>query len=493
MYTLPSSLYKPESVKRIDQVAIHSLGIPGYTLMRRAGKAVLNVLCENYPQVKKILVLCGAGNNAGDGYVLARLAQQQGMDVRVVSLIDPEKLQDDAYQAYQQWNESSVLSVNDVALLDDADVIVDALLGTGLTREVKDSWLNWIDAVNYSKKAVISVDVPSGLDALTGSIRGAAICADITVTFIALKIGLFTASGKACCGEVVFDSLDVPESAYEIEPSIAELLISPENLNLPQRRHDSHKGLYGHVLLIGGNDGMPGAVILAARAALRSGAAMVTVVTRVQHVVAVAAACPEAMVYGSENGELPALSPGKISMQAIGPGLGRDAWAHRLLMQAISLELPMILDADALNLIAEKKLNIKSPHIITPHPGEAARLLSRESAAEIQLDRMTAIKQLYDLMSGVVVLKGSGTMIYDGDHLSVCPFGNPAMAVAGMGDVLTGVIAAFVAQGLDLNQAATAGVCVHALAGDLAADGETRGVLASDVIDAIRQVIADEC
>ncbi|MCK5003066.1 MAG: NAD(P)H-hydrate dehydratase [Gammaproteobacteria bacterium] len=488
-----SSLYTPESVRRIDQIAIHDYGIPGFTLMRRAGKAVLDVLRQNYPQAKKILVLCGAGNNAGDGYVIARLAQQQGMDVRVVSLIDPETLQGDARQAYEQWNESAALSVNDVALIEDADVVVDALLGTGLTREVDGSWLNWIDAINYSDKAVISVDVPSGLDALTGSIKGAAICADMTVTFIALKVGLFTASGKACCGEVIFNSLDVPESVYETELPVAELLISPENYTLPKRRHDSHKGLYGHVLVIGGNDGMPGAVILTAKAALRSGAAMVTVVTRLEHVAAVAAVCPEAMVYGSENGDLPELCVEKISIAAIGPGLGRDTWAHRLLMQTVTLGLPMVMDADALNLVAENKLHIEVPHIITPHPGEAARLLSRESASEIQLDRIAAIKQLHDLMKGVVVLKGSGTMIYDGDHLAICPYGNPAMAVAGMGDVLTGVIAAFVAQGMNLNQAAIAGVSVHALAGDLAADGESRGVLASDVIDAIRQVMTNEC
>ena len=491
MQKLPSSLYTPESVRHLDQKAIYDHGIPGYTLMRRAGKAVLDALCQNYPQAKKILVLCGAGNNAGDGYVIARLAQQQGMDVKVVSLIDPEKLQGDARQAYQQWHESAVFSVNDVALIEEADVVVDALLGTGLTRDVEGSWLNWIDAVNYSGKTVISVDVPSGLDALTGSIKGAAIKADVTVTFIALKTGLFTASGKACCGEVVFDSLDVPDAVYEAEVPLAELLVG--NYKLPKRSHDSHKGLYGHALVIGGNDGMPGAVILAAKAALRSGAGMATVVTRVEHVPAVAAACPEIMVYGSVNGDLPDLCAEKISVVAIGPGLGRDAWAHRLLMQAIALELPMVLDADALNLMAENNIQIKAPHIITPHPGEAARLLSVESTSDVQIDRFAAIRQLYELVQGVVVLKGSGTLIYDGEQLGVCPYGNPAMAVAGMGDVLTGIIAAFVAQGMSLNQAATVGVCIHALAGDLAAGGDTRGVLASDVIDAIRQVIANEC
>ena len=457
--------------------------------MRRAGKAVLNVLRERSPQAKKILVLCGAGNNAGDGYVIARLAQQQGMDVRVVSLINPEKLQGDAHQAFQQWNELATLSVNDVALIEDADVIVDALLGTGLKREVEGSWLNWIDAVNYSDKTVVSVDVPSGLDALTGAIKGAAIKADVTVTFIALKAGLFTASGKACCGEVVFDSLAVPDVVYEDETPIAELL--SDNYRLAKRSHDSHKGLFGHVLVVGGNKGMPGAVILTAKAALRSGTGMVSVVTRTEHIAAVATACPEAMVHGSVNGELPETLSEKMSVVAIGPGLGRDAWAHRLLMQSLALELPMILDADALNLIAEKNIQIKIPHIITPHPGEAARLLSIETTT-VQADRFSAVRQLQDQLAGVVVLKGSGTLVFDGQQLGVCPYGNPAMAVAGMGDVLTGVIAAFVAQGMELNQAATAGVCIHAKAGDLAADADMSGVLASDVIDKIRQVITNE-
>ncbi len=491
MHSLPSFLYTPDAVRRLDQAAIRDYNIAGYTLMRRAGRAVLDILTERYPQAQKILVLCGAGNNAGDGYVIARLAQQQGMNVRVVSLIDPEKLQGDARQAYQQWHELAVLSVNDVALIEEADVIVDALLGTGLTRELEGAWLNWVDAINYSEKAVIAVDVPSGLDALTGSIKGTAICADITVSFIGLKVGMFTSSGKACCGEVLFDSLGVPEAVYDDEPAVAELLSS--ECVLAKRRHDSHKGLYGHVLIVGGNTGMPGAVILSAKAALRAGAGCVSVVTRPEHITAVATACPEAMVHGSVNGELPESLSEKISVITIGPGLGRDAWAHRLLMQTIALDLPMVLDADALNLVAENNIQIKMSHIITPHPGEAAHLLSVKSSSDIQADRFSAIRQLYERVQAVVVLKGSGTLIYDGEQLSVCPYGNPAMAVAGMGDVLTGVIAAFAAQGMSLNQAATVGVCIHALAGDLAAGGDSRGVLASDVIDAIRQVIANEC
>ncbi len=488
MNTSSISLYTPESVRNIDHNAIQTYGIPGYSLMRRAGKAVFDVLLEKYPQAKTILVLCGAGNNAGDGYVIARLAQQHGLMVSVVSLVNPDVLQGDARQAYAHWCETAELSADDEALVSNADVIIDALLGTGLQRNVEAEWKHWIDLVNDSDKPVIAVDVPSGLDALTGTIKGVAISANITVTFIALKAGLFTASGKACCGKIIFDALSLPDVIYDGETPVAELLL--DGHQLPKRRHDSHKGMYGHVLVIGGNQGMPGAVILAAKAALRSGAGRVSVVTQPGHIAAVAVVCPEAMVHGSVNGELAESLTENVSVVVIGPGLGRDAWAHRLLMQVVTLDLPMVLDADALNLIAEKHIQIKGPHIMTPHPGEAARLLSTDTAA-VQADRFDAILQLHDVHKGVMVLKGSGTLVFDGQQIGVCPYGNPAMAVAGMGDVLSGVIAALVAQGMALNHAATAGVCIHAQAGDLAAGTDVRGVLASEVIEKIRVVIND--
>jgi NAD(P)H-hydrate epimerase len=209
--------------------------------------------------------------------------------------------------------------------------------------------------------------------------------------------------------------------------------------------------------------------------------------TRVEHVSAAVSACPEAMVHGSVNGELPTTLSSKISCIAIGPGLGQDAWAHRLLISSLELEKPMVLDADALNLVAEKDIQLPSSNVITPHPGEASRLLSL-STTDIQSHRYTAAQNLHKLMGCIVVLKGSGTIVYDGEQWKVCPFGNPAMAVAGMGDVLTGVIASLIAQGMAVNLAAAAGVCLHAMAGDQAAGGDERGVLASDVIDQLRRV-----
>ncbi len=487
MNQLPTQLYYPEDVKRLDELAIKS-GIPGYTLMRRAGQAAFNVVLERFPDAKQLLVLCGAGNNAGDGYVVARLAQQHGLNVTVFSLVEAEMLQADARQACLHWLECGVITADMAESLQTADVVIDALLGTGLTRDVEGSWKACIDEVNASSRPVVSIDVPSGLDAKTGAIKACAMKADITVSFIGLKTGLFTASGKACCGEVLFDSLAIPQILYDQVKPVAELLSSPSCQQLPERRHDSHKGVYGHVVIIGGNQGMPGAVILAARAALRSGAGRVSVVTREQHICAVAAVCPESMVHASINGELPEGLIETASSIAIGPGLGRDAWAFRLLHQVLLKKQHMVLDADALNIIAEKQLSIQANHVVTPHPGEAARLLSL-STAEVQNDRYQAIHALQKKLAGAVVLKGSGTMIFDGEHLQLCPYGGPQMATAGMGDVLTGVITALLAQGLSPNEAASRGVCLHAIAADNVAGKLTRGVLATDVIEQLPKIM----
>ena len=494
---LPTQLYSAESVARLDQVAIKDYGIPGYTLMRRAGQAVLDTLQQYYPDVTSVLVLCGAGNNAGDGYVVARLARAHGLEVRLVSMIDPGKLAGDARQAWQHWQECGETELYGPDFIADADVIIDALLGTGLAREVADDWKALIKTVNQSGIPVIAVDIPSGLNADTGAISGAAIDADRTVTFIGLKKGLFTGSGKACCGEICFNDLQLPRQVYEsVEPD-AELLCRPSQWSLPKRRHDTHKGRNGHVLVIGGNHGMPGAVILAARAALRAGAGLVSVVTRPQHISAVAAACPEAMVHGSRNGEMNQSLLDKPDYIAIGCGLGQDAWAQRLLYLALDSTIPMVVDADALNLMAARdRLGLTRECVITPHPGEAARCLN-VNKHDVQHNRFQAVELLRQQCSAHIVLKGSGTLIRQQERTLVCPFGNPAMATAGMGDVLTGMIASLAAQqtviGADLNRAVIAAVCLHAIAGDLAAQGDDRGLVATDLIEQIRVAARWQC
>ena len=496
MHILPEKLYSAQSVSQIDHDAIKNHKIPGYTLMRRAGQAVFDSIEKRFAAPATLLVVCGAGNNAGDGYVIARIADQQGWKVKVVSLVDVEILKGDAAQACQHWCECGELLKPDINLIEEADVVIDAILGTGLKRDISEQWQEWINAISASDNYIVSVDIPTGLNANTGAIMGAAIVADITVCFIGLKQGMFTASGKACCGEIVFNDLSVPQAAYDAVPSSALLLTTQTCKTFSLRRHDTHKGHNGHVLIIGGNDGMPGAIILAAKAALKAGAGLVSVVTKHEHVTAVVSACPEVMVLGSQNGDIPDSVIDKANCIVIGPGLGRDAWAQRLLYQAMNTSLPLVIDADAINLIADKaddnsrsiKSNFRTPCIITPHSGEAARLLSC-SSKDIQSDRFLAVAELHEKTGAIVVLKGSGTIVFDGKTKYVCPYGNPAMSVAGMGDVLTGVISACIAQGLSLEEAAATGVFYHSMAGDLAAGEHTRGVLSSDVINKLPQVV----
>ena len=496
MLILPTQLYTAQSVAQIDRDAIKLHKISGYTLMRRAGQSVFDFIEKKFISPATLLVVCGAGNNAGDGYVIARIADQQGWKVKVVSLVDIDLLKGDAAQACQHWCECGEVLEPDFKLLDEADIVIDAILGTGLKREVSELWKEWINAISASDSYVVSVDVPSGLNSNTGNVMGAAVVADITVCFIGLKQGMFTASGKACCGEIIFNDLSVPEAVYDAVASDASLLTMQSCKVLPPRRHDTHKGHNGHVLIIGGNEGMPGAVILAAKAALKTGAGLVSVVTKHAHVSAIVSACPEIMVIGSHNGDIPDGVINKATCIVIGPGLGRDAWAQRLLYQAINTSVPLVIDADALNLVADKayqnvgstKINLRPPCVITPHPGEAARLLSC-STSDVQHDRFKSAAELHEKTGAITVLKGSGTIVCDGITMTVCPYGNPAMSVAGMGDVLSGVISACIAQGMNLNEAAKTGVLYHSIAGDLAAAGHTRGLLSSDVIDRLPQVV----
>ena len=477
-------LYSAASVARLDRIAIDQFNIPGYTLMRRAGQAAFDCLLDCFPAAENILVVCGAGNNAGDGYVVARLAQAHGLAVSVVSMVDTVKLTGDAKQACDHWREvGEILSHTDINP-DAVDVIVDALLGTGLARDVEGEWCTLIDAINAANTPVLALDIPSGLNADNGVMAGCAIRADVTVTFIGLKKGLFTAYGREACGELFFDDLGVPKEIYSSVPYDA-VLLDETMCSWPVRSHASHKGVYGHVLVVGGNAGMPGAAILAGRAALRSGAGKVSVITRSEHVNAVVAACPELMVHANLNGDIDEQLLEQVTHIAIGPGLGQDGWAQRLLLQVLRAGKPIVMDADALSLVALKQLKVPAQGIITPHPGEAARLLA-QSAAEIQHDRFAAVKKLQQHYGCVVILKGSGTIIADAQQCYVCPFGDPAMASAGMGDVLTGMVVALLAQGLCLSNAAITAVCQHALAADRLVTAGQRVVLAGDVIDALR-------
>lgn len=500
MQDLPDKLYKVESVVKLEQIAIHQFAIPGYELMKRAGEAVYEVVASNYSQQKKLLVLCGAGNNAGDGYVVAKLASQNGFDVSVISLVDPASLKNEASMAYEDWIDVGEVSRTELNLIEQTDIVVDALLGTGLTREVSDTWAEWITAVNLSSKPVVSVDVPSGLIADTGDIAGVAIQADATVCFIGLKQGMFTARANDVCGEIIFHNLALHEDVYSLVAADACLLRSVDYSLLTKRNASSNKGNFGHVLIVAGNTGMPGAAILAARAALRTGAGLVTVVTVAENLNAICSAVPEAMVKTCEAGSVSEVFTeqllNSVTHIAIGMGLGQDEWSLALLRHCLQLNKTILIDADALNLIAQHGLKVDSPVVITPHPGEAARLLSEDasiSSADIQRDRFDAVKKLHDMFTAsdacTVILKGSGTLIFNGETLKVCSQGSAAMAAPGMGDVLSGIVVALMAQGINISEAAELAVCLHASVARLLLGDKTRGLLASDLIDALPKVL----
>lgn len=489
MKQLPSSLYTAQSCRELDRLAIEKFNIPGYTLMSRAGKAVFDLLQQEYSLMKRILVCCGAGNNAGDGYVIARLTAKAGFHVDVVSMVETDKLQGDAKQAWHDWHAlGRQLLHYKPGVVEDYEVIIDALLGTGLQRPLEGKWLELVAEINQSPAPVIAVDIPSGLNADNGSIMGAAVEARHTLSFIGLKRGLFTHQARDFCGEILFDDLQVPADVYHhIEPDAH--LLQWDNLKqlLQPRKHASHKGQYGHVLIIGGDYGMAGAVRMAAEAALRSGAGMVTVVTRPEHVTALVTACPELMVYGCDA-DIPSTLLSKATVIAIGPGLGQQAWGSRLLRQILQTSLPKVIDADALNLL-DVNDGPRTDWILTPHPGEAGRLLD-QTTAEVQIDRFASITSLQELFGGTVVLKGSGSLIKSANMpVAVCHHGNPGMATAGMGDVLTGIIAGLAAQGLKPEDAASLGVMIHAKAADQVAANGQRGMLATDLFQPLRQLV----
>lgn len=481
-------------------MAIEEQGIAGAELMERAGQAAFNALREAWPRARRIAVLAGIGNNGGDAYVVARLAHGAGLEVRLWQLGDANKLKGDALGMARLWGEAGGETIEYKTGLDlgGSDVVVDGLFGTGLNADLQGDWADAVRAINDSHAAVLALDIPSGLHADTGSAMGCAVVAQLTVSFIALKQGLFTGAGPRYCGQVVYDDLRLPPQVLMSQtPAVSRLGFDGVAHLLAPRRRDAHKGDFGHVLVIGGDAGMGGAVRMAAEAALRVGAGRVSVATRPVHVAAMTAVCPELMCHAvTKASELRPLLA-KADVVAIGPGLGQSEWAQALLASALASGLPMVMDADALNLLAIEPLQANN-WILTPHPGEAARLLGTDTRT-IQADRFTAVNALQQRYGGVLVLKGAGSLIAAaGSPLALCDAGNPGMASAGMGDVLTGVIAGLLAQRQTLKTdpaqallvAARLGVSVHARAGDLAAkEGGERGMLASDVIAVLRETV----
>jgi NAD(P)H-hydrate epimerase len=485
MKTTP--LYTVAQVRSFDREAIDVHGVTGYALMQRAAAAAFARLQARWPLARRFAIVCGGGNNGGDGYVLARLARAD-FDVRVVALEQP-RAGGDAARASADWTAAGGGVLDADAEFPLADVYVDAIFGTGLTRPPEGAAARWIEQLNASDRPVLALDVPSGLDADTGNVPGIAVRAVETVTFVARKRGLFTGSAADHCGTISLADLDIPPVVFANTKADAELTaIEAIRGWLPQRCNNVHKGTFGHVLAIGGDTGMGGAIRLAGEAALRVGAGLVSLATRGEHVSAINAARPELMARGVGGPqELESLLE-DASVVALGPGLGQQAWGHALWYSAIASGKPMVLDADALNLLARDDISLPAQCVLTPHPGEAARLLNSDTQT-IAIDRFAAVRAIARRFNAVAVLKGVGTLIASPDgEVAICPWGNPGMASGGMGDVLTGVIAGLLAQGLDAWRAAYAGVALHALAGDAAAQTGQAGMLAGDLFAPLRRL-----
>jgi NAD(P)H-hydrate epimerase len=492
--TLPRELYRAEQVRELDRIAIEELGIPGETLMERAGIAAFDELRRTWPAARRLSIVCGPGNNGGDGFVLARHAAAAGYTVQVALLGDAGRLRGAAGTACQRVRDSGLeIQAYTAASLDGADAIIDALFGTGLAREVQGAWAACIKDMNRSPAPVLAMDIPSGLNADTGRVLGVCVSAELSVSFIGLKQGMFTGDARNCCGRVVFDDLGVPAALYErVTASVRRADMASLQGILGKRRRSDHKGSFGHVLIIGGDVGFAGAARMAGEAAARGGAGLTSIATRAAHAGVLASQRPELMCHGIED--LGSLAPllERATVVVAGPGLGRGEWGRAMLDAALACSQPLVLDADALTLLAEspgKNQGAGQARVVTPHPGEAGRLLGC-STAEIAADRFAAARAIAGRYSATAVLKGAGTLVCGpGESIWVCAGGNPGMGSGGMGDVLSGVIAALLAQGLEPALAARAGVVLHAAAADVAAADGERGMLAGDLMAPLRTLV----
>lgn len=488
---IQDALYSAKSVRQLDRLVIEQLAIPGIVLMKRAGRAALDELLEAWGKPSLISVFCGSGNNGGDGYIVAALAAEKGIQVRVIELAAADKLSADAGLAreYSQQAGASFEAFSDSLEISEG-VIVDALLGTGFNpaqQPMREAYAAAVSIINNSGLPVLSIDLPSGLCSDSGSAAEPSVKADISVTFIGAKQGMFSGRGPALCGEIIYHSLDVDEDLIRQQQS-SSLLMDLDILldHYPDRDRDAYKNQSGHSMVIGGDLGFGGAAAMAAESALRVGSGLVSVATRPEHVSAILARQPEVMARGVISGQ--ELEPllDKPTVLIVGPGLGRTPWSEQLLQKAVATGLPMVVDADALNIIAEGRV-VPNPDgsrwVMTPHPAEAARLLDT-SVSEIQADRFSAVRKLQEKYNAVVLLKGAGSLIACAgyEQILVCPYGNPGMATGGMGDVLSGIIGGLLAQGLELSIAAQLGCCLHSAAADLAAEESgVRGLAASDI------------
>jgi NAD(P)H-hydrate epimerase len=493
-------LYSAAASKAIDADAVQTtaqggLGIESFELMNRAAQYALVCLCQRWPDAQGFSLFCGKGNNAGDGYVMAAMAFQLGMHVQIFAVVDPQVLTADALRAYEHCVALG-LAIEEPNAPIKYSIVVDALLGTGFSPPLRQEMVQAISRINAHKGDVLSLDLPSGVSAdkgLAGETVNDSINANLTVSFITHKIGLHTGAAIAARGDLLVTDLGVPAHIFHRYPSIPWLKWSSSRLSTAGV--STHKSRQGHVLVVGGDVGMAGAVLMAAQAAFRAGAGLVTIATHAEHRAGILARLPEAMWVDPESEKFDLVAQG-CDAAVLGPGLGRVPWGLVLLKRVLSLSCPKILDADALYWLAMEQ-EVKDlcaassePFFITPHSAEAARLLDCPVSG-VESDRMAATGLLAKRYQCFGVLKGPGSVLFAGQERAICAQGNAGMATAGMGDVLSGIAGALVAEvaakgeneSAVLNHAFQSAVLWHSAAADLAAiELGQRSLMATDVI-----------
>lgn len=487
-------VYTRDQIQSIEKYVVEKNNISEYELMQRAAHATFHWVTQRRNDRMRCLVLVGTGNNGGDGLVFARRWREAGRKVKVIAVDNDHVWRGEAAkQAHEDFLESGGklfhLSVDQVDL-NDYDLVVDAMLGTGANREVQDEYADWVFKLNASETPVLSLDIPSGLDADSGEILGDAVAADVTVSFIANKAGFFLNDGPNCVGRLICDDLGVSKSAFDAASAPVMRIESGEEHThyLSSRKRTFHKGNAGYVLVVGGNSGFSGATVLSGLAAFRTGAGLVSIAAHPDSVTAIRSAQPELMVHGIWKADDVEPLFERAAVVVVGPGLGQDAWAQSILEKVLNSGKPLVVDADGLNLLA-KNYQSSTDWVLTPHPGEAARMLDM-TTKEVQSKRLDNARALQDKFGGVVVLKGANSLIAaENDVPAVCAAGNPGMATAGMGDVLAGVIGSLIAQGIPQLEATKLGVWLHASAGDLAAENGERGMMASDLLPHLRTLV----
>ena len=505
-------LVKASEMQEMDRLSIHEIGIPGAVLMENAARGTTRLFLEHFDPVKgaHIVIICGRGNNGGDGYVIARYLYQAGLKVTVLVLTETDRISGDALinleiikrigleikvaSDYEAWSGIS-------GCLEECDYIIDGILGTGLNSPVKGFFGRVIEDINKSEKPVTAIDIPSGLNADTGQVMGAAVKAELTVTFGFPKLGQLLFPGADFVGRLVRIDIGIPEIVSDRVNS-GYRIIEPDDFNglIYEGKEDIHKGMRGHLLILAGSTGKTGAATLTALGALRSGAGLVTLgipsslnnILETKLTEAMTVPLPE-----TEEGSLSLKARDKIltllegkTALAIGPGLSTNPETSALVRQVIAeCELPVVIDADGLNALAAEGTSLEGlddKKVLTPHPGEMGRLAGLKSG-EVQLDRIGVAARFAEKYGCCLVLKGARTLLAEpGGVIYLNPTGNPSLSSGGSGDVLTGLIGGLLARGWPVSKAAIAGIYIHGLAADfLAEDMGKAGLLAGELLDVI--------